>query len=82
MNIGKQGAAEVDFIATRQDEKIYIQVCYVLANDKVTQREFGPLKVIPDNYEKLVLSMDWLMSFNIDGIKQRNIIDFLLEVKK
>lgn len=82
VNIGKQDAAEVDFIATRQDEKIYIQVCYVLANDNVTQREFGPLKVISDNYEKLVLSMDWLMSFNIDGIKQRNIIDFLLDVKK
>ena len=82
VNIGKQDSAEVDFIATRQDEKIYIQVCYVLANDKVTQREFGPLKVISDNYEKLVLSMDWLMSFNIDGIKQRNIIDFLLDVKK
>ena len=81
VNIGKQDATEVDFIAIRQDEKIYIQVCYVLSNDKVTQREFGPLKVISDNYEKVVLSMDWLMSFNIDGIKQRNIIDFLLDVK-
>jgi len=82
VNIGKQDSAEVDFIAIRQDEKIYIQVCYVLANDKVTQREFGPLKAISDNYEKMVLSMDWLISFNIDGIKQRNIIDFLLDVKK
>lgn len=80
VNIGKQDAAEVDFIATRQDEKIYIQVCYILANDKVTQREFDPLKAIADNYEKVVLSMDWLMPFNIDGIKQRNIIDFLLDV--
>lgn len=81
VNIGKKDATEIDFIAIKQDEKIYIQVCYLLASDKVTQREFGPLRKIPDNYEKLVLSMDWLMPFNIDGIKQKNIIDFLLEVK-
>ena len=78
VKIGKQGAAEVDFVADKGDDRLYVQVCYVLT-DENTDREFAPLEAIADNYEKVVISTDSLMSFNRGGIKQKNILDFLLE---
>ena len=78
VTIGKQGSCEVDFVATRTNERLYVQVCYILTEDN-TQREFAPLEAIDDNYEKIVLSTDSLMSFNRKGIRQRNIIEFLLD---
>lgn len=78
VRIGKQGVAEVDFVAERADERIYIQVCYVLTAEN-TDREFAPLEEIQDNYEKVVISTDTLLRINRGGIKQKNIIDFLLE---
>lgn len=78
VNIGKQDVAEVDFVANRADERLYIQVCYVLTPEN-TNREFSPLEAIPDNYEKLVLSTDTLLRINRGGIRQKNIVDFLLE---
>lgn len=76
--IGKQGVAEVDFVADKGDQRLYIQVCYVLTPEN-TEREFKPLETISDNYEKLVLSMDALLPINRGGIRQRNIIEFLLD---
>lgn len=78
VNIGKQDSYEVDFIATKTDERLYVQVCYILTEDN-TQREFAPLEMIDDNYEKIVISTDSLISFNRNGIRQRNIIEFLLD---
>ena len=78
VNIGKQGSFEIDFIATHTDERLYAQVCYILTKDN-TQREFEPLEAIDDNYEKVVISTDSLTSFNRNGIRQRNIIEFLLD---
>ena len=78
VHIGKQDVAEVDFVANRTDERLYIQVCYVLTPEN-TEREFGPLEGISDNYEKLVLSTDTLLRINRGGIRQKNIVDFLLE---
>lgn len=78
VTIGKQGTYEVDFVATKTNERLYIQVCYILTEDN-TQREFAPLEAIDDNYEKIVLSTDSLISFNRKGIRQRNIIEFLLD---
>lgn len=77
VNIGKRDSAEVDFVANRGDERKYIQVTYVLTEDN-TDREFSPLEAIPDNYEKTVLSTDTLISINRGGIRQKNIVDFLL----
>ena len=68
--------AAVDFIADRADERIYIQVCYVLTPENM-DREFGPLEKISDNYEKLVLSTDTLLHINRGGIRQKNILQFL-----
>lgn len=76
--IGKIRNGEIDFIATKTKEKIYIQVAYLLADENVIQREFGVLKKIKDNYPKLVLSMD-KADFSQDGIIHKNMIDWLLE---
>lgn len=79
VSIGKQDTKEVDFIGVLRDERLYVQVSYLLADEKVIEREFAPLRAIKDNYEKMVLSMDSLFDSNIDGIKRKNIVDFLLE---
>jgi len=77
--IGKWGDAEIDFIATKEKEKQYIQVCYLLATEDTIKREFGVLVALPDNYPKTVLSMDSIGSDNRDGIKWKNVIEFLME---
>lgn len=79
VNIGKLGTKEIDFIGILENEKLYIQVTYLLASPETVEREFSPLKKIEDNYPKYVLSMDNLGKYNIDGIVRKRIIDFLLE---
>ena len=76
--IGKTKDGEIDFIATKTNEKIYFQVAYLLADDKVIQREFGAFKDVNDNYPKYVLSLD-KVDFSKNGIIHKNIIDWLLE---
>lgn len=78
VNIGKLGTKEIDFIGTLRDEKLYIQVTYLLASPETIEKEFSPLKSVQDNYPKYVLSMDNLENYNIDGIIREKIIDFLL----
>lgn len=78
VSIGKQDVAEVDFVANRGDDRLYVQVCYVLTEEN-TNREFSPLEKIADNYEKVVITTDSLISFNRNGIRQKNVMDFLLE---
>ena len=79
VNIGKQDNKEIDFVANLRDENLYLQVTYLLASPETIEREFSPLKSIKDNYTKMVLSMDNLPESNIEGIKRKRIIDFLLE---
>ena len=76
--VGKTSKSEIDFIATKNSKKIYIQVTYYLYDEKIIKREFSPLEVIEDNYPKYVLSLDKIdMSRN--GIVHLNLIDdFLL----
>ena len=76
--IGNLENAEIDFIATKFNEKIYIQVAYILADNTVIDREFGAYKGIDDNYPKYVLSMD-TFDFSQNGIIHKNVIDWLLE---
>ena len=78
VKIGNLEKAEIDFIATRFKEKIYIQVAYILADDTVIDREFGAYKSIEDNYPKYVLTMD-KHDFSQEGIIHKNVIDWLLE---
>lgn len=77
INIGKYENKEVDFVATRQSQQIYIQICYLLASPETIEREFGIYKNIPDNYPKYVLSLDEF-DMSRDGIIHMNIRDFLL----
>ena len=79
VNIGKQNNKEIDFVANLRGENLYLQVTYLLASEETIEREFSPLKSIKDNYSKLVLSMDNLPESNVEGIKRKKIIDFLLE---
>lgn len=76
--IGKVGNAEVDFIATKADEKLYIQVTESMASEDVRTRELAPLMKIQDNYEKIVLSLNPGMDNSYDGIKSMNLIDWLI----
>lgn len=79
ISTGKFDDLEVDFVAQRNNEIIYIQVTYLLASKEVEEREFKPLEKINDNYPKIVLSMDTLWGNDGNGIIRKNIIDFLLE---
>jgi uncharacterized protein len=76
--IGKLYELEIDFIATKNDHKIYIQVTYLLYDEKVVEREFGVLASVKDNYTKIVLSLDKYFGNEKNGIKWYNLIDFLL----
>jgi predicted AAA+ superfamily ATPase len=76
--IGKVDQAEVDFIATKADEKLYIQVTESMVSEEVRRRELAPLQKIRDNYEKIVLSMDTGLDSSYDGIKSLNLIQWLL----
>jgi predicted AAA+ superfamily ATPase len=76
--VGKEGDREVDFIAEKGDERIYYQVCYLLATVEVKDREYRSLLAIKDAYPKVVLSMDTIHMGTNNGIKHMNIIDFLL----
>jgi len=77
VTIGKNNSREIDFVAQKKGNKLYIQVSYMLANNDTIEREFHVYHSIPDNYPKYVVSMDEFdMSRN--GIKHFNIRDFLL----
>ncbi|MCG8337229.1 MAG: ATP-binding protein [Proteobacteria bacterium] len=77
LSIGKLDDKEIDFIAEKQDEKLYIQVAYLLASPETIEREFSVLKKVKDNYPKFVLSMDTVVGDDVDGIKRMNLVDFL-----
>ena len=79
--IGKVGDTEVDFVAEKPEDKVYIQVTESMLFPETRERELRPLQMIPDNYEKNVLSMDrdFIRSYN--GIKSLNLLDWLLGEK-
>ena len=78
VTFGKLDNLEVDFIAEKNSEKVYIQVCYLLGSKETEDREFGSLEKIPDNYKKMVLSMDKFWGRDRNGIIRMNIIDYLI----
>ena len=77
--IGKLDNKEVDFIATKTDEKKYIQVTEAMTSPETRERELAPLQKISDNYEKLVIAMDPGLTQDQDGIKIISVLDYLLE---
>lgn len=78
VKVGKLNDLEIDFIATKNEERVYIQVAYLLASPETIEREFGVLEKIQDNFPKYVISMD-MFDISRNGIKHFNIIDFLLD---
>lgn len=76
--IGKVGEMEVDFVAERPDDKIYIQVTESMQSPETRERELRPLRMISDNYEKIVLSMDRNFIHSYDGIKSLYLPDWLI----
>lgn len=77
--IGKIDNQEVDFIATRGEEKKYIQVTESMNAPETRERELSPLRKIRDNYEKLVIALDCDLTQTQDGIKIVKALDFLME---
>ncbi len=77
VKVGKTDNYEIDFIAYKGSDILYVQVCYLLASAETVEREFGNLERIKDNYPKYVISGD-LPDFSRNGIKHYNIIKFLL----
>lgn len=78
VKVGKTDDYEIDFVAYKGADILYVQVCYLLASPETVEREFGNLERIRDNYPKYVISGD-LPDFSRNGIKHYNIIKFLLD---
>jgi hypothetical protein len=74
--IGKNAAKEIDFVAVRRDERIYVQVCRNLPED--SQREVGNLLELKDHYPKYVVTLDEWATGNVNGVKIMHLADFLL----
>lgn len=80
VSVGKIGDMEIDFIATRGEEKVYIQVSDELTNTETRERELASLQAIRDSFEKIILTMDYIHTGTTeDGIKVIHLIDWLLE---
>ena len=77
VSIGKTGETEIDFIAVSPEEKVYYQVTETISGEHTRERELEPLRSINDNYEKVLLSMDRSFVNSYEGIKIKNIVDFL-----
>ena len=81
VNVGKTGDSEIDFVAVRQNEKIYVQVTQEINSEKTEKREYSRLLEIPDNYPKFVLTTDEFAGGNYEGLKTMHIADFLLSAE-
>lgn len=77
--VGVQNGFEIDFIAEKNNDKTYVQVCSSLEEEKTIKREFGNLLNIEDNYKKIVLSLNKFFPSDYNGIQHKYLIDFLLE---
>jgi len=78
VSVGKLRTAEVDFVATRENERLYIQVAYLLEQRETVKREIGPLMAIKDNYPKYLITLDRHFGDDIEGIHRLHLQDFLL----
>ncbi|MEI8094252.1 MAG: ATP-binding protein [Spirochaetales bacterium] len=77
--VGRWGDLEIDFVATKGEERLYVQVAYLLADDAIREREFRPLRQLTDNYPKYVLTLDPAPDGVVDGIFRQSVVKFLLE---
>ena len=78
IQIGQIQSKEIDFVATKGGQTLYIQVCYLLSSQEVIDREFGNLLEIKDNYPKYLVSMDEFAPKNIQGVEHLHLREFLI----
>lgn len=76
VTVGKVSDKEIDFVCEKRDQKLYVQVAYLLASEETIQREFNSLNSVHDNFPKYIVSLDEF-DMSRDGIKHQNIRDFL-----
>lgn len=81
VNVGKTDGGEIDFVAERQNEKLYVQVTQEIRSEKTAKREYERLLEIRDNYSKYVLTTDAFAGGNYQGIRTMHIADFLLSTE-
>lgn len=80
VTIGWLDGYEIDFVAEKNDKKIYVQAAYLIVNEDTKKREYGILERVDDNYPKYVVSMDEIPGpVNVRGIRQMKLRDFLLD---
>jgi len=79
VNIGKVGAAEIDFVARKNDNVSYYQVTASMTEESTFEREMSPLKGITDNYPKTIITLDRFTLGNYEGIEVVNAVDWLLD---
>ena len=80
VTIGWLDGYEIDFVAEKNDKKIYVQAAYLIVNEDTKKREYGNLERVDDNYPKYVVSMDEIPGpVNVRGIRQMKLRDFLLD---
>lgn len=81
VTVGQEGNKEIDFIAQKSGEKIYVQVAYMLTNEETINREYGNLLQISDNFPKYVVTMDELTEISTyKGINRMHVKDFCLKM--
>jgi len=80
ITVGRINGKEIDFACEKKGERLYVQVAYMITDQKVHDREFGNLLGIKDNFTKIVVSMDEMTGGKFKGIKHVNIRDFLVSV--
>ena len=76
--VGKFDDKEIDFVAEKKERKVYVQVAYKLSEESTIEREFGVLLGIRDHYPKYVVTMEDFWQDNIEGIRHKNLAEFLL----
>lgn len=81
VNVGKTDGGEIDFVAERQNEKLYVQVTQEIRSEKTAKREYERLLEIRDNYPKYILTTDAFAGGNYQGIRTMHIADFLLSTE-
>ena len=77
--IGKLGDREIDFVAEKDGNRIYIQVCYLISDDTVKEREFGNLLKINDQFPKYVISLDEYAPDQLEGVRHLHLREFLMK---
>lgn len=77
--VGKSGDKEIDYVAEKQNSKLYVQVAYKISeSDATVSREFAPLLALKDQYPKYVVTLDNFWQDNVEGVRHIYLPDFLL----